>query len=65
MNQEQYRELLAIMDDAKQGLKTELSMRRDLSLKLDSHPDYWSEENLEKAISEIEDGQEMLQEEMA
>jgi len=66
MNQEEYRELLEIMDDAKQGLQAELSMRSDLNFNPDEPGnDYWSQENLESAISEIEEGQEMLQEEMA
>ena len=65
MNQEQAQELIAVMDDARSGLQAELSMRRDLNFNPD-HPenDYWSQENLENAISQLEEGQEMIQEEM-
>lgn len=66
MNQEQARDLIAIMDDARSGLEAELSMRRDLNFNPDDPVnDYWSQENLENAISQLEEGQEMLQEEMA
>lgn len=66
MNQEQAQELIAVMDDARSGLQAELSMRRDLNFNPDDPVnDYWSQENLENAISQLEEGQEMLQEEMA
>lgn len=65
MNRKQGQELVEIMDDAKEGLKAELSMRRDLNFNPDApENDYWSQENLESAISRLEEGQEMVQEEM-
>jgi len=65
MNREQGQELVEIMDDAKEGLKAELSMRKDLNFNPDDpENDYWSQENLESAISRLEEGQEMVQEEM-
>jgi len=66
MNKEEGQELMDVMDDAKEGLKAELSMRKDLNFNPDDpENDYWSQENLEKAISRLEHGQEMVEEEIA
>jgi len=66
MNKEEGQELMDVMDEAKEGLKAELSMRKDLNFNPDDpENDYWSQENLEKAISRLEHGQEMVEEEIA